>query len=82
MHGHSRRKNVFMYGCNNPQIPEETRIFPYLLSKLCPYFSFNSSRFAMQKSKEATLRMALYKELQTTPNIFTMEASFCGNDEG
>jgi len=44
-HGHSRRKNIFMYGCNNSQAPEETRLFPYLMSKICPFFSFNLSRF-------------------------------------
>jgi len=44
-HGHSRRKNIFMYGCNNPQSPEDTRVFPFLLSKICPYFSYGYSRF-------------------------------------
>jgi len=34
LHGHSRKQNVFMYGCNNPKAPEETRLFPYLLGKL------------------------------------------------
>jgi hypothetical protein len=82
LHGHSRRKNVFMYGCSTPHAPEETRIFPYLLSKLCPYFSFEYSKFGVQKSKEATARVALFKELKNVSNIFTMESSFCGNDLG
>ena len=81
LHGHSRRKNVFMYGCNFPNAPEETRIFPYMLSKLCPYFYFNYSRFGVQKSKEKTARIVLFKEMKI-PNIFTMESSFCGNDKG
>ena len=83
LHGHSRRKNVFMYGCNNKNDPSETRVYPYLLSKLSPFFSFEYSRFGVQKSKESTARVAVYKELQgAVPNVFTMESSFCGNDHG
>ena len=47
LHGHSRKQNVFMYGCNNANAPEETRIFPYLLSKISPFFSFENSRFGI-----------------------------------
>jgi len=81
LHGHSRRKDIFMYGCNIPKKPEETRIFPYILDKLCPYFYFNYSRFGVQKSKESTARVVLFKALQC-PNIFTLESSFCGNEHG
>lgn len=70
-----------MYGCNNSKQPEDTRILPYLLSKVSPIFSFESSRFGMQKSKESTARISLYKELKTCPNIFTMESTFCGMDK-
>lgn len=80
LHGHSRKQNVFMYGCNNAKAPEETRLFPYLLSKLSPFFSFEYSRFGNQKSKESTARMSLYKDLRTCPNIFTMESTFSGMD--
>ena len=81
LHGHSRKKNIFMYGCNVPDHPETTRLFPYLLSKVSPYFTYKDCRFKMQRSKEATMRIALYKEMRV-PNIFTLEASFCGNDFG
>jgi cytosolic carboxypeptidase protein 2/3 len=40
LHGHSRRKNIFMYGNNFDKQPHRTRVFPYILSKLCDYFSF------------------------------------------
>jgi len=40
LHGHSRRKNIFMYGNNIKEAPQATRVFPYILSKLCDYFSF------------------------------------------
>jgi len=34
LHGHSRKKDIFMYGCNIQKKPEETRIFPYILGKI------------------------------------------------
>jgi hypothetical protein len=69
-----------MYGCHYQKVPEETRIFPYLLSKISHYFSFDYSRFGVQKSKEATARVALFKELKDVANIFTMESTFSGMD--
>lgn len=35
----------------------------------------------MHKSKEATARISIWKELKI-PAIYTMEASFCGADKG
>lgn len=81
LHGHSRRKNIFMYGNNIKEQPHATRVFPYIMSKLCDYFSFEQSRFSMSKSKDGTARIAMFKELNI-PNIFTMEASFCGASRG
>lgn len=78
LHGHSRRKNVFMYGNHDDNNPLATRIFPYLMQKISyPHFSFDYSKFKMQKNKEHTLRISLWRELRIS-NIFTMEASFCG----
>jgi hypothetical protein len=77
LHGHSRKKDVFMYGCHDDEAPEKTRVFPLLFSKICPLFSFENSKFGVQKSKERTSRISLWKEIGV-PNIFTMEASFCG----
>lgn len=79
LHGHSRRKNIFIYGCNKVEEPEATRIFPFMLSKMNPHFVFEYSKFGVQKSREATARIAIWKELQI-PCVYTMEASFCGND--
>lgn len=83
LHGHSRKKNVFMYGnsSNNPFEATVSRLFPYILSKLCDFFSFESSRFSMNKSKESTARIAMFKELKI-PSIYTLEASFSGADMG
>lgn len=82
LHGHSRKQNVFMYGCDNKAKPEECRVFPLILSKMSPIFDFGSSRFGVQKSKESTARVAMYKELKNCPNIFTMESTFSGIDIG
>ena len=40
-----------MYGCSEPNKLEETRVFPFIMSKLCPFFSFKGSKFGVQKSK-------------------------------
>ena len=78
LHGHSRRKNTFIYGNVDPNCPEATRIFPYLLSKIASkHFSYDYCRFKVQKSKESASRIALWRDIRI-PNIFTMEASFCG----
>ena len=70
-----------MYGCNFKNSPQTCKLFPFVLSKVSPVFSFNGSRFGVQKSKESTLRVSLFKELKI-PNIYTLEASFCGADSG
>ena len=71
-----------MYGCDIKGSPEDTRVFPLILSKISPLFDFSSSRFGVQKSKEATARVAVFKELKTCPLIYTMESTFSGMDLG
>ena len=41
------------------------------------YVSFEDSRFAVQKAKESTARIALWRELGID-NVFTLEGSFYG----
>lgn len=79
MHGHSRRKNIFAYGCNMPEQPELTRAFPYILSKISPVFAYHYCSFKMQKSKESTLRITVFREINCL-FVYTLEASFCGPD--
>ena len=81
LHGHSRRKNIFMYGCDDPDDPESTRTFPYILSKVSDYFSYKSCSFRMQKSKESTLRISIFTETKV-PNTYTLESTFSGCDIG
>ena len=80
-HGHSRRENVFMYGCANNKIGDlnKEKLFPNLLSKNCKIFSFDNCCFDIQKSKESTGRVVVWREL-SIQNSYTIEASFCGAD--
>ena len=81
LHGHSRRKNIFMYGNKHQEDLNKPKYFPYIMGKIVDYFSYKNSKFSYSRTKEATARIALYKEVKI-PNIFTMEASFCGASQG
>jgi hypothetical protein len=64
-HGHSRSKNAFMYGCNNNTSKDKKlkeKVFPLLFSKLSDNFSFEGCSFNIQKSKESTARVVVWKE--------------------
>ncbi|KAM9570583.1 cytosolic carboxypeptidase 2-like isoform 4-T6 [Salvelinus alpinus] len=84
LHGHSRKHNVFTYGCENPRSADRhphQRVFPLMLSKNCPdMFSFGSCKFKVQRSKEGTGRVALWR--LGVLNSFTLETSFCGSNIG
>ena len=71
-HGHSRAKNLFMYGCNNTTKERrlKERIFPMLFSKVCDNFSFDNCSFTIHKSKESTARVVMHREFQLV-NSFT-----------
>lgn len=48
MHGHSRKKNVFFYGCPILNIDNQsikTKSFPYLMSKIYEPFNFYDCSF-------------------------------------
>ena len=79
-HGHSKKKNVFMYGNTSEENPEQYRIFPYIMSRVYPYFSFKSSQFGVHKSKSSTARVAMWREYNIS-SVFTIEASFLGPND-
>ncbi|XP_066439396.1 cytosolic carboxypeptidase 2 isoform X2 [Eleutherodactylus coqui] len=83
-HGHSRKNNVFMYGCNNRGRPEsklQERVFPLMLSKNAPdKFFFKACKFKVQKSKEGTGRIVMWRH--GVRNSYTMESTFCGSTLG
>ncbi|KAI8900818.1 hypothetical protein BC833DRAFT_646701 [Globomyces pollinis-pini] len=82
-HGHNRKHGVFIYGCNNDNRPQYRcveKVFPLMLSKAEPdLFFFKRCQFRLQKRKEGTSRIVLFKEFNIL-NSFTLEASFCGSD--
>ncbi|XP_037258528.1 cytosolic carboxypeptidase 2 [Falco rusticolus] len=84
-HGHSRKNNVFMYGCDSgragagPRLCQ--RVFPLMLSKNAPdKFSFPSCKFKVQKSKAGTGRVVMWR--MGVSNSYTMEAAFGGSTLG
>lgn len=77
IHGHSRKKNVFMYGCHNKNTTTKNveKLFPLVFSKVHHSFSFDDCNFNIQKDKETTGRVVVRREFNVV-NSFTLEASF------
>jgi len=120
-HGHSRKKNVFMYGCSvsathaarqqgnldtvffnmvngaegEPRIEMTTvddassstdedngyKTLPRILNAIAPAFSIQSCNYVMEKSKESTARVVVFKELGILRS-YTLESTYCGADQG
>ncbi|NXM50864.1 CBPC2 carboxypeptidase, partial [Gymnorhina tibicen] len=84
-HGHSRKNNVFMYGCDAGGDGAGTRlrqrVFPLMLSKNAPdKFSFASCKFQVQKSKEGTGRVSMWR--LGVSHSYTLEVAFSGSTLG
>nr|XP_020469450.1 cytosolic carboxypeptidase 2 [Monopterus albus] len=83
-HGHNRKNNVFMYGCNSRGDGSKKlheRVFPLMMSKNASNkFSFKSCRFRVQKCREGTGRIAMWR--LGIRNSYTMEATFGGSTLG
>ena len=77
VHGHSRKKGVFMYGCGGANGVNE-RVFPKILSVIAPLFEYNSCSFCVTADKRNTARVVGYRELGVQ-NSYTLEASFSGS---
>ncbi|XP_034152151.1 cytosolic carboxypeptidase 1 isoform X2 [Esox lucius] len=95
-HGHSRKKNVFMYGCSLKETVWQTNIsatscdlhedlgyrtLPKILSQIAPAFSMASCSFVVERSKEATARVVVWREMGVQRS-YTMESTLCGCDQG
>ncbi|XP_010603818.1 cytosolic carboxypeptidase 1 isoform X1 [Fukomys damarensis] len=95
-HGHSRKKNVFMYGCSIREtvwhtsdsaapcdVMEDTgyRTLPKILSHIAPAFCMSSCSFVVEKSKESTARVVVWREIGVQRS-YTMESTLCGCDQG
>uniref|UniRef100_G3TZ89 Cytosolic carboxypeptidase 2 n=1 Tax=Loxodonta africana TaxID=9785 RepID=G3TZ89_LOXAF len=82
-HGHSRKNNIFVYGCNNNHRKYwlHERVFPLMLSKNAPdKFSFHSCNFKVQKCREGTGRVVMWR--MGILNSYTMESTFGGSTLG
>ncbi|XP_011503362.1 PREDICTED: cytosolic carboxypeptidase 1-like [Ceratosolen solmsi marchali] len=91
-HGHSRRKNVFLFGCSNSEswnsvdqkLSNESfqyMILPHLMRKNSPVFALSLCSFKVEKKKESTARVAIWREFGVVRS-YTLESSFCGCDQG
>ncbi|XP_060530938.1 cytosolic carboxypeptidase Nna1-like isoform X2 [Cylas formicarius] len=84
LHAHSRKHNVFIYGCENRRGGDrrlQEQVFPLMLHKnTADKFSFESCKFRIQKAKEGTGRVVMW--MMGIANSYTMEASFAGSELG
>uniref|UniRef100_A0A3Q3D8G3 ATP/GTP binding protein like 1 n=1 Tax=Hippocampus comes TaxID=109280 RepID=A0A3Q3D8G3_HIPCM len=95
-HGHSRKKNVFLYGCSVKEtlwqsgstfdtagLKEDPgyRTLAKALDRIAPAFSFNSCSYTVEKSRSATARIVVWKELGVLRS-YTMESTYNGFDQG
>ncbi|NXC11909.1 CBPC4 carboxypeptidase, partial [Corythaeola cristata] len=95
-HGHSQKKNVFLYGCSIKEtlwqagcmvdtavITEDVgyRTLPKILDKVAPAFVMNSCSFLVEKSRESTARVVVWKEMGVLRS-YTMESTYGGCSHG
>uniref|UniRef100_F6YEB1 tubulin-glutamate carboxypeptidase n=1 Tax=Ciona intestinalis TaxID=7719 RepID=F6YEB1_CIOIN len=94
-HGHSRKMNVFMYGCSHKDSaaagetsttvggPDDTgfKTLPKLLNHFAPSFSLKGCSYVVEKSKVTTARVVVWKEIGVARS-YTMESTYCGCDQG
>jgi hypothetical protein len=92
LHGHSRKKNVFFYGCSNARSwhesdrgrcedPNAIQLLPEALARRSPAFSVSSCNFDVRKGRESTARVCLWREFGIVRS-YTLESSYCGCDRG
>ncbi|XP_034033171.1 cytosolic carboxypeptidase 4 [Thalassophryne amazonica] len=95
-HGHSRKKNVFLYGCsiketlwqsnsavNTVGLKEDPgyRTIQKTLDRIAPAFSFNSCSYLVEKSRSSTARVVVWREIGVLRS-YTMETTYNGCDQG
>ncbi|KAG5314297.1 NNAD carboxypeptidase, partial [Acromyrmex insinuator] len=85
LHAHSRKHNIFAYGCEskrtgcNGKLSEQ--VFPLMLHKnAADKFSFENCKFHVEKMKEGTGRVVVWS--MGVQNSYTMEASMGGSKIG
>ena len=82
LHGHSKKMNAFMYGCNTAANGgfltwTKVRLLPRVIAKRSSLFSYPDCRFMVKPDKQGTGRVVVWKEFSIT-NSFTLETSMYG----
>lgn len=95
-HGHSRKKNAFLYGCSIKEtlwasgsdvttvgLKEDPgyRTIAKTLDRIAPAFSFNSCNYLVEKSRSATARVVVWREIGVLRS-YTMETTYNGFNLG
>jgi hypothetical protein len=87
LHGHSANTDAFMYGCRTfgrgygiSSSNALIKVFPALMAQHCPSFNLESCRYRMERAKQSTARIVVFKELSIS-NSFTLETSFKGSSD-
>uniref|UniRef100_A0A3B3SWN3 AGBL carboxypeptidase 1 n=1 Tax=Paramormyrops kingsleyae TaxID=1676925 RepID=A0A3B3SWN3_9TELE len=95
-HGHSRKKNVFLYGCSVKEtlwqsgsaidtatLKEDPgyRTISKTLDRIAPAFSLNSCNYLVERSRESTARVVVWREMGVLRS-YTMESTYNGCDQG
>lgn len=83
MHAHSKKRNVFMYGCSSNKTDKTNKLIamltPVFMTKSNANFSFKNSHFRMEKQKESTARIVMFRQMGIL-NSYTIECSFYGSE--
>ena len=57
------------------------QILPRILQHIAPAFSLSGCSFVVEKSKETTARVVVWRQFGIARS-YTMESSYCGCDQG
>jgi cytosolic carboxypeptidase protein 2/3 len=75
MHGHSRKKHVFFYGCcekgEDASATARPKQFPFLMERLHDAYKYENCCFNVQKDKEGTARVTVWKDLKID-HVYTL----------
>ncbi|CAH1237446.1 unnamed protein product [Diabrotica balteata] len=84
LHAHSRKHNIFIFGCENRRGSDrrlQEQVFPLMLHKnAADKFSFESCKFKIKKNKEGTGRVVMW--MMGIANSYTLETSLAGSTLG
>ncbi|XP_035702835.1 cytosolic carboxypeptidase 1 isoform X2 [Folsomia candida] len=92
LHGHSRRKNCFFYGCSfskSWQNKDKLELddskcllsLPESMDRISSAFCLSYCNYDVRKSRETTARVAVWRDYRI-PRSYTLECSYCGFDRG